>query len=152
MEVDQRIVARGRYFAGQAGSAFYRTLQAEGTILASRCDRCDRVYWPPRTTCGRCFSILPESALVAVGPGGTLETFTRIAYTEPMHPRPAPFFYGIVKLDGADTGMAHIIDAEREADLFVGMRVTAVFETDRQGSIFDIRHFRPESTKGGLDP
>ena len=82
--------------------------------------------------------------MVPVGPGGILETFTRVAYAEPMHPRPAPFYYGIVKLDGADTGMAHMIDVPDGTEPAIGMRVKAVFKSERKGDILDIRHFIQE--------
>ncbi len=144
-EVDQHITAHSRYFAGKMGSLFYRTLRDEKKIMGVNCKKCNKVFWPPRSTCGRCFSQLAESDMVEIGPQGTLETFTLITYSEPVHPRTAPFIYGIIKLDGADTGMAHIIDEVDFDDLSIGMRMEPVFEEERKGTILDIRHFKPVS-------
>jgi len=142
-EVDQHITAHSRYFAGTIGSLFYTTLRDETRILGVRCKACDKVLWPPRSTCGRCFSRLGESDLVEIGPNGTLETFTRIEYSEPVHPKAAPLIYGIIKLDGADTGMTHLINGVPFNALYIGMRMKPVFAEQRKADILDIAYFRP---------
>lgn len=143
LEADQRIKAHSRYYAGEAGSIFYTTLRDEKKILGVRCERCDKVFWPPRTTCGRCFSKLGQEDMVEVGPAGTLETFTLVTYSEPVHPIPAPFVYGVVKLDGADTGMAHLIREVDPEKVAIGMRLLPVFAEKRNGNILDIQYFKP---------
>lgn len=142
-EVDQHITAHSIYYAGKMGSRFYTTLRDEQKILGVRCEKCNKVYWPPRTTCGRCFSQLSEDNLVEIGPTGTLETYTMVTYTEPVHPRKAPFIYGIIKLDGADTGMAHFIDEVDYTQLHVGMRMQPVFAGERKANILNIAYFKP---------
>jgi uncharacterized OB-fold protein len=142
-EVDQHITAHSRYYAGKIGSLFYTTLRDQKKFLGIRCETCNKVFWPPRGTCGRCFSQLSEADMVEIGPNGILETFTRVTYHEPVHPRKAPFIYGIIKLDGADTGMAHFIDEVAFEQLETGMRLQPVFEEERKANILDIKHFRP---------
>jgi uncharacterized OB-fold protein len=60
-----------------------------------------------------------------------------------LHPSAKPFAYVLVKLDGADTALAHIV-TERIDDLRVGSRVKAVWASDeeRKGTIRDIACFR----------
>ena len=62
---------------------------------------------------------------------------------ERLHPSATPFAFVLVKLDGADTALAHIVkdDLDRVA---VGARVEAVWAADeaRVGSIRDIDSFR----------
>jgi uncharacterized OB-fold protein len=60
-----------------------------------------------------------------------------------FHPCARPFAYVLVKLDGADTALAHIV-TERLERLRVGSRVEAVWADDetRRGSILDIAGFR----------
>ena len=60
-----------------------------------------------------------------------------------LHPSSAPFAYVLVKLDGADTSLAHIVK-DRIDDLRVGSRVKAVWASDeeRKGTIRDIACFQ----------
>jgi uncharacterized OB-fold protein len=63
---------------------------------------------------------------------------------EGLHPAAAPFAFVLVKLDGADTALPHIVTEGLE-HLRVGSRVEVVWKPDgeRVGSIRDIAGFRP---------
>jgi uncharacterized protein len=63
---------------------------------------------------------------------------------EGVHPASAPFAFILVKLDGADTALPHVV-TEGLDRLRVGSRVEAVWKPDgeRVGSIRDIAGFRP---------
>lgn len=62
---------------------------------------------------------------------------------ERMHPFSSPFAFILVRLDGADTAMAHVVK-EDLGKLKVGSRVKAVWAADeqRQGTIRDIACFQ----------
>lgn len=62
---------------------------------------------------------------------------------EGLHPSTEPFAYVLVKLDGADTAMPHIV-TESIDRLTVGARVRAVWASDeeRRGTWRDILQFR----------
>lgn len=62
---------------------------------------------------------------------------------ERLHPFAEPFAFVLVRLDGADTAMAHVVKDDL-ARLRVGSRVEAVWKPDgeREGSIRDISCFR----------
>jgi len=143
-EVDQHITAPSRYYAGRMGSRFFVALRDEKKILGSRCPKCGVTYYPPRNTCGRCFSQLSESDLLEIGLGGTLETFTQIHYSESIHPKVDSVIYGVIKLDGADTGMAHLIGEVEFDQLKIGMRMQPVFAETPEANILAIRYFKPE--------
>ena len=127
--------------AGEVASRFYIGLR-DKKIYGIRCPACDVVFVPPKKVCHLCFDNLTE--WVEVSDEGTLETFTIVHYNEPeLHPMKAPFAYGIIKLDGADTGMVHLIG---EADLNrirKGMRLKAVFREKLEGNYLDIKYFKP---------
>ena len=127
--------------AGTVASKFYAGLRNK-KIYGIRCAKCRMVLVPPKKTCHRCFGELSE--WVEVGHEGTLQTFTVVHYHEPeLHPLKAPFAYGIIKLDGADTGMTHVIaEADLEA-LKEGMRLKAVFREKPEGNYLDIKYFKP---------
>ena len=61
-----------------------------------------------------------------------------------LHPSDAPFAFVLVKLDGADTALAHVVKDGLEGLRF-GTRVEAVWAADgeRQGDHEDILHWRP---------
>jgi uncharacterized OB-fold protein len=140
-EVKQRIRANSLYYAGKMGSLFYVNLRDQEVIVGAKCPKCNKVFWPPRSTCGLCFSELTE--VVKIGPLGTVETFTLVTYSEPMHSRQAPFVFGVIKLDGADTGITHFIDETEYEKIHIGMRVQSVFAKERKGNILDILYFKP---------
>jgi len=58
-----------------------------------------------------------------------------------LHPSDSPFAFVLVKLDGADTALAHIVTDGHES-VKVGARVEAVWATERTGTIRDIARFR----------
>lgn len=62
---------------------------------------------------------------------------------ERLHPFTAPFAFVLVRLDGADTAMAHVVKDDLEK-VKVGARVQAVWAPDdhRTGTIRDIAYFR----------
>ncbi len=132
-----------RHYAGPVRSKFLVELRDNKRIMGTKCPVCNRVYLPARPTCFVCLSQLDE--WVEVSDKGTLMTYTVVYQPEPVHPVDVPFVYGIIKLDGADTGIAHMVSEVDPKDLKIGMRLEAVFKEERQGSILDIKHFKPLS-------
>jgi uncharacterized OB-fold protein len=81
---------------------------------------------------------------VEVQPTGTVTALARVFEPiEHLHPCSSPFAFILVRLDGADTALAHIVREDLDK-LLVGSRVEAVWAPDdeRQGSIRDIACFR----------
>jgi len=132
---------------GATTSRFFAEIRDNGKIMGIRCPQCDVVFVPPRTTCGRCFSQLHE--WVEVGNQGTLETYAQVRYKTSVQPAEAPFYYGIIKLDGADTGLAHIVGDLKGQEPRIGMRLRAVFQEERKGNMLDIRYFKPVEEEQG---
>lgn len=138
---DQGVVmADVEFEVGRTGTTFFTALM-EGRILATRCVECQINYVPPRNTCQRCFALLDE--WVEVGPEGELLTWTVVRGHVPLAPAEPPYAIGVVKLDGADTGLVHLVAGCEAAELKSGMRLEAVFARDRKGNIGDIAHFAP---------
>lgn len=134
---------RYTYSAGPIRSKFLIELRDNKRIMGTKCPVCNRVYLPPRPTCFVCFSQLDK--WVEVSDKGTLMTYTVVYQPEPAHPVDVPFVFGIIKLDGADTSIAHLVSEVNPEDLRIGMRLQAVFNEERQGSILDIKYFKPLS-------
>jgi uncharacterized OB-fold protein len=64
---------------------------------------------------------------------GTLLTYTVTRYAVPgIQPQPPPFALGIIKLDGASTGLVHLLGEIGLNNISVGLRVKAVFREVRE--------------------
>jgi uncharacterized OB-fold protein len=138
---DGKICVPYSWTVGSTLSKWYVLMRDDGEIWANRCPTCETVYVPPKKKCLYCYEDMNEWLRL---PGtGTLETFTVVQRPEPkVYPKEPPFVYGIVKMDGADTGIVHFIDADPEK-VKSGMRLEAVMADEREGKITDIACFRP---------
>lgn len=81
--------------------------------------------------------------VVEVAPVGTVTTWTWNA--EPAEPQPFddPFAWALIRLDGADTALLHVVRVDSPDEITTGMRVHAVWRAARTGRIDDISHFAP---------
>ncbi len=84
--------------------------------------------------------------LFEVGPGGVVTSWSWAGSPRPDQPLDRPFAWVLVRLDGADTGLLHALDAGTPEAVSTGMRVTARFrpEADRIGAMADLECFVPE--------
>jgi uncharacterized OB-fold protein len=81
---------------------------------------------------------------VEVGDVGTLLTYTVVRYAVPsIQPQKPPYAMGIIKLDGASTGLMHMLGEVNLDSIGIGMRVQAVFRDKREGNYLDIKYFKP---------
>lgn len=128
---------------GALASHFFRELRDHKRLLGIKCPSCQKVFMPPRSICPGCFGQLKE--WVDLPPTGTLLTYTIVNYTYSTYyqPKEAPYALGIIKLDGADTGMTHLLGEMKFEDLKIGLKVQAVFREQREGNILDIAYFKP---------
>lgn len=129
------------YSAGAVGSRFLIALRDKKRIMGTRCPTCNRVYVPARSICKDCYGQLDE--LVEVSDKGTLLTYTVCNQPNPVQPVESPVVYGIIQLDGADTGFVHMLGEIDPEQIRIGMRVQAVFKEEREASILDIKYFKP---------
>lgn len=79
--------------------------------------------------------------LVEVGPGGTIESWSWVNKPRSHHLLQSPFAFALIKLDGADTAMLHMIFDCDESDLGVGKKVLPVWSDNPTESITDINYF-----------
>jgi hypothetical protein len=83
--------------------------------------------------------------MVEVGPGGVVETWAWVSDPLPKHPLQTPFAWALIRLDGADTAILHVVDSGGPDRLTSGDRVTVRFrpEAERIGAMADIEAFVP---------
>jgi uncharacterized OB-fold protein len=75
---------------------------------------------------------------VELPPTGTVMTWAWVTAPRAKHPLARPFAWGLIKIDGADTSLLHVVDAPQ---VKTGMRVRACFRSDPKGDIRDLECF-----------
>ena len=80
---------------------------------------------------------------VPVAEEGVVSTWCWVHQPTSHHLQQRPFAFALVRLDGADTSMLHMVDAGSESAMRSGMRVRARWAAERRGSITDIACFEP---------
>lgn len=80
---------------------------------------------------------------VEVGPAGTVTSWTWVDEPRGDHPLDRPFAWALIRPDGADTALLHVVDSGSKAAMATGMRVHATWRAERTGSIKDIAYFAP---------
>jgi uncharacterized OB-fold protein len=127
------------YAAGAAASRFLVALRDERRILGTRCPSCRKVLVPARSFCAGCWEDTRD--WIEVGPEGALVSWTTVHLPLPHLP-PPPATLGLLRLDGADTDLLHVIGGAPRG-LERGLRLRPVWRETRTGSLLDIAHFAP---------
>jgi len=129
------------WWAGETAGRFLNALRDEQTIYGTRCDRCNRVFIPPRKTCPTCFT--PNETWTPVKKIGTVVAHTVARRQLAAIPENVPVIFALVRLDGADTAMLHRITGADPDRIAIGMRVRACFSDQAGATINAISHFEP---------
>jgi uncharacterized OB-fold protein len=132
---------RYTYSAGPIRSRFLLYLRDHQKIMGTRCSLCGRVYVPARSICLECYKDMKE--WVEVSKRGVLQTYTIVYKQSPIISCDRSFAMGVIKLDGADTGIIHKLGQVEFTEIRIGMRLEAVFANLRKGDIRDIVYFKP---------
>jgi len=130
-----------KYSVGSMASKFFIKIRDSKVISGAKCAKCGFVNVPPRSVCPKCFSKVEE--LVELSGRGTLETYTIVHYESAVQALQPPYAIGVIKLDGADTGMTHFIGEVDAKTIKAGMKLEPVFKDKREAHILDIEYFRP---------
>ena len=130
------------WWAGETASRFFISIRDEQKILGTKCGRCQKVFVPPRKSCPECFG--QEVAWVDLSPQGELITYTVARRQLAALPEKVPSIFGLIKLDGADTALLHMLGEVQPEEVEIGMRLEAKFSEERRGNILDIAYFRPK--------
>ena len=93
----------------------------------------------------------PPGELVAVGPEGTVVSWSWMPNPLEGQPLTEPFAWALIRLDGADTTMLHAVDAGSAAAMRTGLRVRPRWSASRTGSIRDIVCFEPADAPAPAD-
>ena len=127
---------------GAAQTAFFTGLR-EGIVLGAK-GASGQVVVPPVEYDPITGEELEE--LVEVGHAGEVTSWAWVAEPGDKHVLDHPFAFALIKLDGADQPMLHVVDAGDESAMSTGMRVEVRWAEEREGHFTDIEAFVPEGT------
>ena len=140
-------------YAWDKGVALTRFMTAlkKGQLMGVTCSKCQRTLIPPRAFCEQCFK--PIDDWIPLQDTGVVNTFSVSFINWDATRRETPEIPAVIEIDGASKGMGilHLL-GEVGDDLdsilntvAIGMKVAAVWkpEEEREGSITDIRYFKP---------
>ena len=140
--VDGKLALPYTYFAGRVGSKFLTTIRDEKKIMGIKCNKCNKVFVPPRQTCDVCMEDIQDN-WVDVQNTGKVTNFTVVRYDDKHLPKKAPYVLAMIKLEGADTPLVHVVEGIDLDKAKIGMKVQAVFADETTSTIMDIDHFAP---------
>lgn len=122
--------------------AFFAGLR-ERTIRGIR-DGAGRVHVPPIEFDPDSHAALDAGDLVDIGPGGEVVSWSWVATPNPASALSGPHALALIRLDGADTALLHVVAARSADQMATGMRVEARWISEPTGTIRDL-YFVPES-------
>lgn len=137
----QGVLLYGQYTYGIAGERFFREIKDNAKITGTKCQNCNLIYVPPRIYCERCFDELKEWC--EIENKGEIYTYT-VGWVDLDGSRlEQPAVVALVKFDGVYGGLVHKVAEISPEKVKIGMKVAAVYEEEREGSILDIKYFKP---------
>ncbi len=138
-----------RRSCGPILSEFFGALR-EGRIVGIR-SKTAGVLVPPSEYDPVTAEALDE--FVDVGPGGEVVSYSWVSKPRPLQRLDHPFAFALIKLDGADASMLHMVDVGGdESAIQVGMRVAPRWSAERKGHIADIEAFVAEADAVAAPP
>jgi uncharacterized OB-fold protein len=125
---------------GPVVGAFLTGLRDRKVLGARASD--GRVVVPPMEYDADTAAAVDASQLVPVADEGVVTSWSWNPTPRAGQPFDRPFAWALVRLDGADTGLLHALDASRDA-ITTGMRVKVRWAAETTGVIQDIACFEP---------
>jgi len=80
---------------------------------------------------------------VDVADTGVVESWSWVKHPRPKHLIQKPFAWALIKMDGADTPMMHMVSVADESEMSTGMKVKVRWADETKGFIDDIAYFVP---------
>ena len=103
---------------------FWRKIPQRYNLIGTRCEKCGRHFFPPRTFCPDCRRHGKISGHQFSGKG-TVVTYTVIQTAPDQFSSPGPYVLAIIRLDEGPQMTSQIVCDP--ADIRIGMRVKSIF-------------------------
>ena len=105
---------------------------------AAKCQKCGKVFFPPRLICDKCGHREFETSVLAQE--GVVETFTVIEVAPSGFTDEAPYVVGVIKLDDGVSLTAQIVDCP-PTSVAIGDRVRLEFRKVQEDGASGVLHY-----------
>jgi len=125
----------GRFLTGLRAGRILAVRLADGRVLVPPAE------YDPSTSA----AVAPEGDhWIEVGPRGTVQAFTWVeSPRRGKHALDHPFAFALIRPDGADTALLHMVDCGSADAIRIGLRVAPRWRAERVGYITDIEAWEP---------
>jgi uncharacterized OB-fold protein len=131
-----------RYIHSYAQDSPFFLALAKGKLLGSECTNCHYRYATPRSHCMNCGH---ETEWFTLPKQGTVHSWTTCYFGGEEFLKETPFNLALVEFDGVDTLLLSRLNGAKEKDIYIGMKVKAVFRKSPRYLISDVQ-FVPSTT------
>ena len=118
--------------------SYWREMPQRYRLQAAKCNKCGKVYFPPRLVCAQCGS--REFDSIDLKDEGTVETFTVIRVAPSQFAMQVPYALGIVRMEDEVRLLTQITDCEPE-EIEIGMPVKIEFRKISEDGEAGIIHY-----------
>ncbi|HNI36075.1 MAG TPA: OB-fold domain-containing protein [Microthrixaceae bacterium] len=118
----------GAFFTGLRERVLVGIRGADGRVI------CPPVEYDPVTSA-------PLTELVKVGDEGTITSWSWVPSPRASQALAEPHALAMIRLDGADTALLHVVAADGPEAVATGARVRAHWADEREGGVTDIAYF-----------
>lgn len=133
-EIPDTMRVNMRYsYGGQ--SRFFREILENKRLMGTRCNKCGKVFCPPRSHCPHCYE---QTEWVELKGTGRLLSYTTVYFATSSYIKQVPYIVAYIKLDDADTAILANVEMKDIKKARVGMKVKVMFRRQRDGRITDI--------------
>ena len=131
------------YPAGIAGDKLFKHIKSKDTLLASKCPKCEKVFFPPMMYCEDCYDNIPESSWIEVPSEGIIKLFTVAKLDAHGERLTKPQVIAMIQIDKTNGKVLGVINTNDYDKDFVGLNVKAVFKptNEREGCLKDLLHW-----------
>ncbi len=131
------------YPAGIAGDKFFQHLKQNDTFLATKCSKCNKVFFPPRLYCEDCYVEISDDNWIEVPASGMIRLFTVAKLNAHGINMKEPRIMALIDVDNTDSSMLGVIKVQDIDSDLQGAKVKAVLKPKdkREGTMKDILHF-----------
>jgi len=131
------------YTNGTAGDRFFKHMMKKDSFLASKCQECGTIYFPPRLYCEDCFVEIPAGEWFEVPAKGRIRLSTTARLNTFGEKLKEPVILALIDVDGTHGAMVGVLKTKKMGADLCGAHVKAVFrpKKEREGTLKDILHF-----------